>query len=258
LEWSEGFVVRAVGELALAELMERPRCAFCGGVGRRIQDGLVHRCRCQRLPDRIARFNAARIPARHHDSTLESFRPSASSRHILAAVRKWVDGYRPGAETEGLVLHGEPGRGKTHLLCGALRELVFRHGASVRFIEFSHLIALMKEAFGRRGEAVAVSPLVQVPVLAVDELGKGRGTDFELAVIDEIVTRRYNARGTLLATTNFPLKATAKAGEGANQALPGQQSLAERIGPRTFSRLAETVKFFELGGEDWRVTKGRA
>ena len=31
-------------------------------------------------------------------------------------------------------------------------------------------------------------------MLAIDELGKGRMTDWELTIIDEVISRRYNAQ----------------------------------------------------------------
>ena len=94
------------------------------------------------------------------------------------------------------MLHGPVGRGKTHLMVGLLRELVFRHGVEVRFIEFSRLLSILREGYSSgRSDAGVLSELAAVPVLAIDELGKGRLTDWELAIIDEVISRRYNAMG---------------------------------------------------------------
>lgn len=261
--WGEGFVIEAVGGQALARVLPRPPCPWCGGEGRRevVVDGAprVARCRCQKLPDRVALYNAAQIPARHAGCTMEGFRLDLPGvKPGWQATRGWLDRYRPGEENLGLILEGEPGRGKTHLLCAALRELVFRHGVAVRFIEFTHLLSAMKESFDRKDGGVTLTPLVQVPVLAVDELGKGRKTDWELAVVDEIVSRRYNARGTLLGTTNFPSRPPARRPDTPDTlALPGIETLADRIGERSFSRLKETVTFAPALGEDYRRTRGR-
>lgn len=263
--WTEGFEVVAGPVYAEARVSPRPPCPFCGGMGRRevVIDGVprVAKCRCQKVPDRVALFNAARIPARYAGCTLEGFRRDLpGAQPGWTAVRLWLDRYRPGEENRGLVLYGGPGRGKTHLLCAALRELVFRHGVTVRFIEFTHLISAIKESWDRNvGEAVSITPLVTVPVLAVDELGKGRKTDFELAIIDEIVTRRYNAQGSLLGTTNFEPKLAPRRGanEAASLAVAGVETLPERIGDRAFSRLKESVDFAPVLGEDYRFQRGR-
>jgi len=267
VEWTEGWELRGEGGYARAIATPTAACPWCGGTGRRevTVDGVarVGRCRCQRVTDRVAIYNAATVPARHAHCTMENFRrdlPGAEPG--WRATRMWLDRYVPGQENGGLVLYGAPGRGKTHLLCAAIRELVFRYGVAVRFVEFTHLLAALKEGFDRKdGESTTLTPLVRVPVLAVDELGKGRKTDFELAIIDEIVSRRYNARGTLLGSTNFPLTApprsrkTEEAGGGLS--VPGVETLAERLGERVYSRLVETVTFAPTLGEDYRAVRGR-
>jgi DNA replication protein DnaC len=103
-------------------------------------------------------------------------------------------------------------------------------------------------------------PLVHVPILAIDELGKGRKTDWETAIVDEIVTRRYNTGGLLVGTSNFPSRPDTTATPAASRtrdtlAAAGAETLSERLGERVFSRLAETVKFFPVKGEDVRMMR---
>ena len=66
------------GGFAVAELIPGPPCELCRGEGRRVVErhGIrrVGRCVCQRLPDRVALYNAAGVPAKHANCTLESFR----------------------------------------------------------------------------------------------------------------------------------------------------------------------------------------
>ena len=69
---------------------------------------------------------------------------------------------------------------------------------------FSHLLADLKSGFDRGvGASSLLDPLVQVDVLAIDELGKGRNTEFEGTVLDELVSRRYNAAAPIIGTTNL-------------------------------------------------------
>jgi DNA replication protein DnaC len=172
--------------------------------------------------------------------------------------------YDPKKEGKGLVLEGEPGRGKTHLLCGILRELVFKHAVAVRFVEFTHLLSTMKESFDKRGgDPVRLTSLARTPVLAIDELGKGRKTDWEIAIIDEIVSRAYNHGSLLLGTTNFaPRTGTVRPPTGA--VVPGapgtlargdSESLQDRLGDRVFSRLREMVTFASVRGDDFRESR---
>jgi DNA replication protein DnaC len=252
------FVVTAQGRFAIAALpSDTPACVLCGGRGERLVEvngnQCVARCRCQKMPDRIALFNRAQIPARHAKASFESFDkdlPDAMTG-FLGAYR-WVKSFHPGQGNRGLVLHGAVGRGKTHLLAAMLRELVFQHGIKVQFVEFTHLLSALKQGFEKgQGQGHTLDPLADIEVLAIDELGKGRNTDWELAVVDELISRRYNGMKTLLATTNYA--PGVETGAQANLALEGvQQSLGDRVGDRTFSRLMEMVDFQWIQGDDFR------
>lgn len=245
-------------------------CPRCGGSGLVAESDAFRaprrRCTCQVAARRAAAFDATGIPARHSTSTRASFR--ASSRHqaaVLAAVSNWLKDFEPGRDARGLVLWGDVGRGKTHLLVAILRELVLVRGVSARFVEFSHLLADLKASFDSGGGAAALlDPLAKVDVLAIDELGKGRNTEFEGTVIDELVSRRYNALRPLLATTNFPpAPATGRPVANAAEALlsggsAAPPSLADRLGDRVWSRLRETCDFVEVRGDDHRLQGRRS
>jgi len=223
------------------------------------------RCRCQMLPDRLKLFNRAQIPARHHRSSFKSYDLGVSgARSGLSFAKDWLENYRPGEENRGLILYGQPGRGKTHLLVAILRELIFEHGIQARFIEFSHLLAQLKAGFDEgRGPERVMGDLVDVEVLAIDELGKGRNTEFEHSVVDELISRRYNAVRTVLGTTNYPAGPsmdTRKRDRPSepNLAQPGYMpNLVDRVGERTYSRLAEMARFAPVAGEDYRRRDGR-
>lgn len=254
----DGYLVVRDGEYAKAQICECtgecPRCRDTGWVAvseeRRARRA---RCECTRLHHRMRAFNEARIPARHHQSSRKTFKPNNDSLPGFMRVSAFVDGYEPGHENRGLVLHGAVGRGKTHLLVAVVRDLIFRYGVTARFVEFSHLVGDLKAGFDvGRGTHSLLDPLVRVDVLAIDELGKGRNTEFEGTVVDELVSRRYNAAGTILATTNY------KPGQTSGRAVPNLASpksaptLVDRVGDRVYSRLREMCDFVECRGDDWR------
>ena len=91
-------------------------------------------------------------------------------------------------------------------------------------------------------------PLVTLPVLVIDELGKGRGSEWELGVLDELISKRYNAHRTTLFTTNYGLESSAKSTEASK----GFESLQERVGSRIYSRLIEMCKPIRISGRDYR------
>lgn len=212
-------------------------------------------CCCGGLDTTIGLFNAAGVPSRYHAASRGTFKPSRDQHAIVTALGTWSRTYTRGSR--GWVLYGDVGRGKTHLVCAALRELVFTHAVSVRFVEFTHLLAAMKAGFDRGvGAATLLGPLLDADVLAIDEIGKGRCTEFEVATMDEIVSERYNRGKTTLGTTNFsPLPTLSMGRSSINLANPGVlPGLIDRVGPRVFSRLQELCDFHELRGEDWRAS----
>jgi DNA replication protein DnaC len=268
----DGVIVVREGERAVA----RP-CSCVGPCPHCRDSGLVatsdafraprRRCICQTVAQRMRQFDAAEVPARHASSTLVSFVAGSSHQTaVLQAVFGYAKGFRPGEDNRGLVLHGAVGRGKTHLAVALLRELVLRHGATARFVEFSHLLADLKSGFDSgRGAAALIDPLVAVDVLMIDELGKGRNTEFEGTVVDELVSRRYNAMRPIVATTNYAPGAPVgqRVANAAEVQLGTAQvpTLVDRIGDRVYSRLRETCDFVEVRGDDFREQhrrRGRA
>ena len=262
-----GFTIRGVGEVATATpcaCVTSRRCPACGGSRwvPVIEDGRrrgVTRCACVGFDQRIARFNAMRIPGRMADRTFENYRINdpVHQKDAYAAARTFAQRFQPDGPTRGVVLWGPVGRGKTHLLVAALRQVAIERGITARFIEFSHLLSTLKGRFDRgEGAAAVLDELVAVDLLAIDELGKGMMTEFELATIDELVSRRYNAGRTILASTNY------RPGDPSGVVRPNladgrqtaQPTLADRVGERVFSRLSEMCDFSYLGGQDHRRT----
>ncbi|MBU0553328.1 ATP-binding protein [Myxococcota bacterium] len=140
------------------------------------------------------------------------------------------------------MLYGNSGTGKTHLMVAAIRRLVLERARPIRFVEFVHLLSDMKASFGDRSRGQdLITPLVEVPVLAIDELGKGRGTDWEMSVLDELISKRYNTERTTLFTTNYDPTKT-----------EGQDALVTHVGQRILSRLKEMCRWVEVNGADYR------
>jgi len=198
-------------------------------------------------------FNDAHIPGRHSNSTLNSFEYTSHPDLARAwmGARTVLTTWNADVECRGLVLWGPVGTGKTHLMVGVIRELIFQHGVTARFAEFSHLLADLKAGFETgSGASQLVTDLIEVQILAIDELGKGRNTEWEGTVLDELISRRYNAAATVLATTNYGPEATGRATPNLSTgAMPG---LPDRVPDRVFSRLLDLCEFFGMPGEDWR------
>lgn len=226
-------------------------CDTCGDTGylHNIDErgySQVKPCRRELLDRRATWLTDAHLPGRYLEATLQTFQPrNRKLQHARSQAFRFASGFEPGIP--GLLWYGGCGTGKTHLMVAVLRYLIVRRGVRARFVEFVHLLADLRATFDGGGVSMAdlMTPLAQVPVLAIDELGKGRGSEWEQQVIDELVTRRYNARRTTLFTTNYYPEGAAKGD------LP---SLADRLGERVYSRLREMCLPAALSGDDFRAS----
>lgn len=223
---------------------------------------VLESCRCQALRNRTNRFNSAGIPARYGHCQLTNYNAlGGNQREIHRRVSKHLDDFVPGRP--GLILAGNVGTGKTHLMVAVLRELTLEKGIPARFVEFTHLLADIKEGFNQgRSEADVLGPVSRVAVLGIDELGKGLTTEWQLSILDEVISRRYNAGRTTYFTTNLPTSertptfdapVTSDSGN-LRRALETVQ-LVDRVGERIVSRLHEMCALVEVDGPDYRRSR---
>src|SRR4249920_3125519 len=129
---------------------ENVTCAECGGTGWILEsaDGLkqARPCSCRAAALRRDKLEAAGIPERYRNCTLQEF--SDTSAPLTAAkgkAREFVDCYP--AVDSGLLLVGPSGRGKTHLACAILSELILTKGAQGLYADFSDLLIRIQTTF---------------------------------------------------------------------------------------------------------------
>ncbi len=269
---TSGYSVERRGDFAVATVTQKVQdCPDCAGTGlirdRVTENGrgydVVQPCPRSRMITRASAFSAAHLPAVHAQASFDTFRPSNVEQARAVQLAREFAGKYP--QTRGFVLSGPVGTGKTHLLCATLKHLALELGARVAYVEISLLYAQIRRGFqdGKSGGEI-IQPLSQVDVLAIDELGKGRGSAFELDTLDELIARRYNSGRVTLFATNYSLKSPedrAQRGYLGTDALVDaakeSKILADRVGDRIYSRLCEMCEFVEFPGNtaDQRRTK---
>ncbi|MCP4873536.1 MAG: ATP-binding protein [Proteobacteria bacterium] len=241
-----------------------PECHDRGGRISRDEGGyeVFSACSCLKARRRLEMFNSANIGKRFVNATLGTYKPKTK---IQAAAQMKAEQFAlqyPSVE-HGLLFYGPVGTGKTHLVVAIFRELTLRKGVGCRFIDYGNLLQDLRRSYAdKRGDGYLMMPLVNVELLVIDELGKGRGTEWEETVLDDLISRRYNAGRTTLCTTNFdPTLTPLEQEPSPNQSFTGRElraagtrlpSLSERIGERIYSRLCAMAEFVEVDGGDYR------
>ncbi len=262
------FTVRAEGDFCRAVVADPSWvCPTCDGRGGAIELDehnyeVFTPCGCRRALARAELFDRAQIGCRFANADFASYKAkNPGQMRALEQVQDFV--LMHGSVKRGLLLWGPVGTGKTHLILALFRELTLKKGVPCRFVDFGNLLQDLRRSFrGKAGDPDVMLPLVEAELLLVDELGKGRVTEWELTVLDDLISRRYNAGKITLFTSNFdPRPDSERPASNVNPAYDGRARqatgaglgpLVERVHERIYSRLCEMCVFVEVPGADHR------
>lgn len=130
------------------------------------------------------------------------FEQTVENADALEQIRRWVDGYRD-LPLPAPALHGEQGRGKTHLLTAICTRLVREQEAQVMFRSARSLLRELQR-FDNEVQVTATWERAKtVDVLALDDLGAQRATDWRHEQLAELIDERYERDLPVLVATNF-------------------------------------------------------
>jgi DNA replication protein DnaC len=255
--YSDGYIVEKVGQNAKARVcdcvLQCTDCSSSGLILTKNEAGYVHTkaCgTCGTVRRNVKLYNMAGMPAKfsHVLQVDAGFDPSnneSQQRALKYAKEEFVKKY---PSKRGFLLMGHAGLGKTHLTIGTISELTLKYGVKCMFQDFFDLLTELKKAYSLGTPEIEVlNPLIDTEVLAIDELGKGKSSDWELNILDQLISKRYNASKTTLITTNFISSDYAK-----DRTFEDYEILDLRVGKRITSRLHEMCEFIHLKGDDRR------
>jgi DNA replication protein DnaC len=183
---------------------------------------------------RIARVEAE---AQRFQETLPAAFINAAADHPEPVL--WLAHQRAQAEKdypigpEGLLLTGEPGRGKTWQMFGIGRVLA-AEGYRVVWENVARLIDSLKPGRSRDCPG-GMDDLYRADLLLLDDLSAHRHTPFAEAILDDLIDYRWSEQRPCIITTNIP---------------PGK--LSEALGLRIASRLNGMCRPVHIDGPDRR------
>lgn len=178
-----------------------------------------------------------RVPVRYRDATV-----------VFPEVQDWVDGliaaadvgvpYGPISMGPSLLLAGVPGTGKTHNVYGAVRALsVTGLRCSWRVTTAADLYAALRPRGGCDSE-VEFQGFKNVTLLAVDDVGASKDSEWTEEILYRLVNYRYEwMKPTLFVTNTNP------------------EEFRDRVGARVVSRLGEMARYVPVKGVDRRVPR---
>jgi len=234
-------------EKAAANASACPRCGDAGWIVENLDGRRQARsCDCRTAGIRKQKLAAAGIPERYREDTIDNFNDRTPTlARAKEAARTFVDLY-PVVDA-GLLFVGPSGRGKTHLACAILSELVLSKGVSGLYADFSDLLLKIQTSFRPDADVSKESlltPYAETELLVLDELGASKPHPWVLDVLYNLLNTRYNRRRITIATSNYEDEPDIAAGE--------RERLEDRLNYRLRSRLYEMCQLVPLRGDDYR------
>jgi DNA replication protein DnaC len=166
--------------------------------------------RCECVVERIIK---TALPVRYGAAKLSDFRSA-----VAKAITEWLK-----EPTDGLLLTGGTGTGKTHLAAAIFIDRV-KARQSIRFRRAAQLFQTIRDSYGQDdvSEEDILRDYIEPPMLILDDLGAGGLSDHERRYTLEVIDRRLNAQRPTIVTMNWTLA-----------------ELSERMDERVASRLSE-------------------
>lgn len=182
----------------------------------------------------------AGVGKRFLNCSLDNYNPrTKGQREALRRVREYADGLvcADKINDAGLIIAGPVGTGKTHVAVGVLRVAHQKH-LGIAFAQVPLVLAQIRAAIGRGDEDAtrAIDRYSTVDVLALDDLGSERVTDWVREQLFLIINSRYEQMLPTIITTNDSL-----------------EGLEEHVGQRITSRIAGMCQGVVLDGPDYRL-----
>lgn len=183
------------------------------------------------------------------EKTFENWDFNKGSKSMFNVGIKYATKFKDiKAQGIGLLIHGEPGNGKTYLSCCIANKLL-QEFVPVICVSINSLLDRIKETYNRYGneaEADILRGLGKADLLIIDDLGTENNTDWSRSTIYNIIDSRYRSKLPLIITTNLQIDTTKTGG-----------ILAEMYGRRTEDRIFEMCTPIKNSSKSLRLQEAK-
>lgn len=187
------------------------------------------------------RLESLNIEPMYFTSTLDNFMAGSPEQQRALSYAQAMVKDRAGK----LVLLGSNGTGKTHLAVGIVRVI---GGAIYSMYEITTRIRASYVSGAKETELQIVDELARIPMLAIDEIGRTKGSDAETNWLSYICDKRHTRGLPLMLISNKHARKTCPDGGC-------QNCLENYISEDIMSRLSEDGHLVNMTGEDYRRKK---
>ncbi len=194
---------------------------------------IERRERQQAAQEKIERYQKTGVPERYFNESLDTYKITNEMQATVAkAVTNFIHAVKCG-EFKSLVMIGNVGTGKTHLACAIIREVGGKYRTAPEIVEE---MRRAKSFTANDTEADIIQYYGHVPLLVIDEIGRGIAAADEKYMLYQILNARYNTRKPTVLISNKK-----------------KADFLKYIGVAAADRLVESAEVRELNGESYRI-----
>jgi DNA replication protein DnaC len=194
-------------------------------------------------------FKNSLMDSAFYEKTFENWDSAKGSERLYKIGTKYVEKFKElKSSALGLLIHGEPGNGKTYLSCCIANRLL-KNYTPVICVSINGLLSRIKETYSKWGdeaEADVINGLGKADLLIIDDLGTEKITEWSGPMIYNIIDSRYRSKLPLIVTTNIQIDTSKTNG-----------ILADKYGRRTEDRIFEMCTPIQNSGKSIRLEEAK-
>lgn len=189
----------------------------------------------------IQKYQDSNIEIEYLDKSIDDYIPQTEKqKKLLELVKNMIE-----SKSGKLIVLGSNGIGKTMLASMVVKEL---GGKILSMYEISTMIRQSYTNRAEKTELEIVKELASIPFLAIDELGRTKGSDAELNWLSYVLDKRHTRNLPFMIMSNTHLSS-----ECPNNGC--SQCFENYINNDILSRLRQNSKIITVDGPDYRAKK---